>query len=373
MARESDRRTTLARLPAGADAQRIADLLAESLDAAVAACETKDGWAVELLFAAEPDEAKVRALLATVAGDAAARAVTFEPVPAKDWVAATLADLAPVTAGRFVVHGAHHRTRVPANSIGIEIEAGLAFGTGHHGTTRGCLLALSDMVRRRPRHVLDLGTGSGVLAIAAAKALRTRVLASDIDRQAVHTARANARQNGLAPLVECLHAAGLTAPRLAAAAPFDLVLANILLGPLTRLARPLTRLLSPGAHVVLSGLLRAQEPAALAAYRPNGLVLERRIALDEWVTLVLRAEIGIGGRLATPPLPHHRTYGSVSGGSVDYANCGVATEAKPSERKKRVGRAMASAGLLLSRHGPCGLPAVWAARSRPTPRRRSSA
>lgn len=312
MARESDRRTTLARLPAGADAQRIADLLAESLEAAVAAFETEDGWAVELLFAAEPDTAKVRALLATIAGDAAAHAVTFEPVPAKDWVAASLADLAPVAAGRFVVHGAHDRARVPVNKIGIEIEAGLAFGTGHHGTTRGCLLALDAIVKQRrgvpsptlprkrgrkkkvlPRQrgtekkALDLGTGSGVLAIAAAKSLRRRVLASDIDRQAVRIAHANARQNGVAPLVECVHAAGLAGRRFAAAR-LDLVLANVLLNPLTRLARPLARLLAPDARVVLSGLLRTQEQAALGAYRPHGLVLDRRIAFEEWVTLVLR-------------------------------------------------------------------------------------
>jgi ribosomal protein L11 methyltransferase len=294
MAHEPDRRTTVARLAVGAaDAQRVAgglaDLLAESLDAAVAAYETSEGWAVELHFVAEPDEAAVRALLARIAGAAAARALAFEPMPAKDWVAASLADLAPVAAGRFIVHGAHDRTRVAANKLGIEIEAGLAFGTGHHGTTRACLLALDAIVKqRRPRRILDLGTGSGVLAIAAAKALRAPVLASDTDPQALRIARANASQNGVAPLVEYVHAPGLTARRFATMAPFDLVLANILLNPLMRMASPLAPLLAPHARVVLSGLLRWQGRAALAAYRAQGLVLERRIALEEWVTLVLR-------------------------------------------------------------------------------------
>ena len=152
-------------------------------------------------------------------------------------------------AGRFTVHGAHDRTGVAANRIGIEIEAALAFGTGHHGTTRGCLLALDRIVKERGRRrlrVLDIGTGTGVLAIAAAKALRAPVLASDIDAEAVRIARDNARLNGVAPLVQCLHAAGLASPRFRARAPFDLVFANILLAPLTRLARPMRRVLAPG-------------------------------------------------------------------------------------------------------------------------------
>jgi ribosomal protein L11 methyltransferase len=167
----------------------------------------------------------------------------------------------------------------------IEIEAALAFGTGHHGTTRGCLLALDRILKtRRPRRVLDLGTGTGVLAIAAAKALPVRVLASDIDPLAVRTARANARSNAVSHRVEVLRAAGVTARRFAMLAPFDLVSANILLKPLQRLARPLSRLL---ARVILSGLLPSQANAALAAYATQGLRLERRMMLDGWVTLAL--------------------------------------------------------------------------------------
>jgi ribosomal protein L11 methyltransferase len=199
------------------------------------------------------------------------------------------------------VHGAHDRAGVPAHRVGIEVEAALAFGTGHHGTTRGCLLALDGLLKRglrspRPRRgrparpsarILDIGTGTGVLAIAAAKALRTRVLASDIDRRAVDVARANAQLNSVGALVEVVHAGGLSARRLRERAPFDLVFANILLPPLKRLAAPIAHVLAPGAHVVLSGLLAAQAPAALAAYGAQGLRLAACIPLDEWVTLVL--------------------------------------------------------------------------------------
>jgi len=284
--------TTVARLVCDeATAKRLADSLSEHLDlaeTAVAAFEGIDGrWNVEIHFEQAPDEAAIRRLIGEAGGPAD---VMFETIAARDWVAASLADLKPVAAGRFTVHGAHDRVHVTANRIGIEIEAALAFGTGHHGTTRGCLLALDGIVKRTaPRRVLDIGTGTGVLAIAAAKALRVPVLASDIDPEAVRIARENARLNGIAPFLEYLHAAGLGAPRFGTRAPFDLVFANILLPPLKRLAGPMRPLLAPSAHVVLSGLLAAQEQAALAAYRPHGLTLVRRIPLGEWVTLVLRA------------------------------------------------------------------------------------
>lgn len=285
----SRRNTALARLVCDErTARRVADLLSDTFDsAATAAFEGTDGqWNMEVHFEAPPDETTVRALVAQADGDAAS--LTFETVEPKDWVAASLADLKPVTAGRFTVYGAHDRARVAPNRIGIEIEAALAFGTGHHGTTRGCLLALDGLLKlRRPRRILDIGTGTGVLAIAAAKALHARVLASDIDPEAAAIADANARLNGVAPSVECICAGGLTAPSFRTRAPFDLVLANILLAPLTRLAGPMRRLTAPGARVVLSGLLATQENAALAAYRPHRLVLERRIPLGEWVTLVL--------------------------------------------------------------------------------------
>ena len=288
---KSSGNTTVARLICDeGTAKRVANLLSESLEAseaAIAAFEATDAqWAVEVHFETPPDEPALRRLVGTVT-DAALAFDTIEP---KDWVAASLADLKPVIAGRFTVHGAHDRAALAANRIGIEIEAALAFGTGHHGTTRGCLLALDRIVKERARRrarILDIGTGTGVLAIAAARALRAPVLASDIDAEAVRIARENARLNGCAALVQCLHAAGLASTQFRARAPFDLVFANILLGPLTRLARPMRRVLAPGARVILSGLLAAQENAALAAYRPHGLRLVRRIPLGEWVTLVL--------------------------------------------------------------------------------------
>jgi ribosomal protein L11 methyltransferase len=274
-------------------ARRIADLAAESLPAdeiAVALVDIGAGrWRVEIHFRAAPDEKIIRVLTAATAGDGAAEALRFERVAATDWVRESLAGLAPVTAGRFVVHGAHDRARVPFNHIGIEIEAALAFGTGHHGTTRGCLLALDSLCKSRSggtaRRILDLGTGSGVLAIAAARALRQPVLATDIDGAAVRAARANAALNRAGSFVEVVKADGVTGAKLRERAPYDLVLANILLRPLQRLATPLTRLTAPGARVVLSGLLASQANAAIAAYR--GLALERRIDLDGWTTLIL--------------------------------------------------------------------------------------
>jgi ribosomal protein L11 methyltransferase len=273
-------------------AHRIADLAAETFPAdeiAVALVDIGAGrWRVAMHFRAAPDEKIIHALVAATAGDAAVEAPRFERVAAKDWVRESLAGLAPVTAGRFVVHGAHDRARIPLNRIGIEIEAALAFGTGHHGTTRGCLLALDRICKSRggaPARILDLGTGSGVLAIAAARALRQRVLATDIDGSAVRAARANAALNRAGSFVEVIKADGVAARRIRERAPYDLVLANILLRPLQGLAAPLTRLTAPGARVVLSGLLASQANAAIAAYR--GLALERRIDLDGWSTLVL--------------------------------------------------------------------------------------
>jgi ribosomal protein L11 methyltransferase len=278
------------------DVRPVLDGLADSFDSvhvAVAAAEAGDGrWTISLDFHDPPNQTAVRAVVALVAGAETANALVFETIAARDWVEASLAGLTPVAAGRFLVHGAHDRGRVAANRIGIEIEAALAFGTGHHGTTHGCLMALDRIVKQRSIHgrgrVLDVGTGSGVLAIAAARALRVSVLASDNDPRAVRAARANARLNRAGTAVELIHATGLAACRFRTRAPFDLVLANILLGPLKLLARPLARLVRPGGHVVLSGLLPADANAALAAYRAQGLALERRIALDGWATLVLR-------------------------------------------------------------------------------------
>ena len=283
--------TSVARLATDeATARRIADAFVESYDAgdaAAGAFADGRGWTVSIHFRQPPNETAVRALVALVAGADRANALTFETIGAKDWVEASLAGLVPVPAGRFVVHGRHDRARTARNAIGIEIEAALAFGTGHHGTTRGCLLALDRLLRaRRPRRVLDIGTGTGVLAIAAAKALRRRVLAGDIDLQSVVTARENARLNGVGALVDVMCARGVSA-RLRAGGPFDLVLANILAGPLQRLAAPLASCLAPQARLILSGLLPAHANSVLSACGAQNLALERRIVLDGWVSLVM--------------------------------------------------------------------------------------
>jgi len=286
--------TTVARLACDQPtARRIAAYLGEIFSADDTACAAFEGdggqWQVAIHFRRAPDEAAVRAQVAIAAGDAAAAALRIEQVAPADWVAESLAGLAPVRAGRFIVHGAHDRARVRSHDIGIEIEAALAFGTGHHGTTRGCLLALDDLAkRRRARRVLDIGTGSGVLAMAAAKILRTRVVASDIDRVAVEAARANTRLNRVAPAIMLLRAAGANARAITTHAPYDLIFANILLGPLMRLAVPIRRLAGANARIVLSGLLPSHANAVLAIYRAQGLTLERRVPLDGWVTLVLR-------------------------------------------------------------------------------------
>jgi ribosomal protein L11 methyltransferase len=277
----------------GQSAYKFSDVFAECFsteDMGISLSDAGGGrWQVALHFRAPPDEAAIRAAINTAAGAKAAAGLRFARVAAADWVGQSLAGLAPVAAGRFVVHGAHDRARVPLNRIGIEIEAALAFGTGHHGTTRGCLIALDRLCKSRsPRHsvprILDLGTGSGVLAIAIARARHARVIATDIDAEAVRAARANARLNRAGALVDVLRADGVNSQSLRACAPFDLIVANILLGPLLRLAAPLRRLAAPGARVILSGLLPAQANAVIAAYRP--LVLRWRIDLDGWTTLV---------------------------------------------------------------------------------------
>ena len=282
-------------------ARRILDSVADSFDALqVVAAAHVDGparWAVAIHFREQPNETAVRALVARAAGAEAADGLAFGTLEAKDWVKASLEGLAPVEAGRFFVHGRHDRARVPANRIGIEIEAGLAFGTGHHGSTRGCLLALDAIAKTaRPRRILDLGTGSGVLAIAAARALRRRIVAIDIDGCAVKTARENARLNRAGAAIRVIRAGGLEKRALRERAPFDFVLANILLEPLLRFAAPMMKLTARGAHLVLSGLLPSQANAVLVAYGRHGSVLERQILLDGWMTLVLR-------RVARRPRP----------------------------------------------------------------------
>ena len=303
--------TTAARLVCDeTSARRIASFLAESLDAEQAACAAFEGdggqWQVAVHVEGAADEPRLRDLVRLAAGDEAAQALRFERVVETDWVRQSLAGLKPVHAGRFLVHGSHDRSRVHANDLGIEIEAALGEGPARSagGGVASNLrkpppgsLALATLPRKRGRDkkVLDIGTGSGVLAIAVAKRLHARVVASDIDRVAVDAARNNARLNH-APRITFVHAPGASARAIAAHGPFDLILANILLGPLTRLAVPIRRLAAPHARVVLSGLLPSHANAALAHYAAQGFRLERRIPLDGWMTLVLTRGRCVRGR-----------------------------------------------------------------------------
>ena len=274
-------------------ARRVVDLLTESFfegQAAIAAFEGPDGrWNITVHFAEPPDQASIRELVRLAAGGEVADDIAFDTVEARDWVKATLDELVPVRAGRFIVHGHHDRAKVPANKLGIEIEAALAFGTGHHGTTRGCLLLLDHVLKAgHPRRMLDLGTGTGVLAISAAKALHGEVLASDIDPLSVRVARDNARLNGTGDRVETIRATGFSAPQFTLHGPFDLVLANILANPLRQMATPMVRHLAPSALVILSGLLPHQAQGVIAAYRARRLVLLRHLQIEGWSSLLMR-------------------------------------------------------------------------------------
>ncbi|WP_158806797.1 50S ribosomal protein L11 methyltransferase [Beijerinckia sp. L45] len=281
-------------------ARRVADLIVETFepaDAAAAAFEeqfntrawTSGAWIVEVYFGLPPDEESVRGLVEVAAGDEYAAKIEFSRVQQRDWVASSLEGLEAVREGRFVIHGKHGRDRVTSGDIGIEIEAALAFGTGHHGSTRGCLAMINAVAkRRRPYAILDVGTGSGVLAIAAARRFHRRVAAGDIDAVAVVAARGNVRRNQAGAYVRPVLAKGVGHPDLRAGAPYDLIIGNILARPLRSLAPKLKPLLVPGGELILSGLLASDVPGVLSAYRAQGLYLVKRRLIEGWATLLLR-------------------------------------------------------------------------------------
>jgi ribosomal protein L11 methyltransferase len=240
----------------------------------------EDRAVVEALYVAMPDGG----LLEKLAG----KPVHVALLPDVDWIKLSQEGLPPVRAGRFFVYGAHDAGVIPHGVIPIRIEAGLAFGTGHHETTALCLHVLSDLSKkRRFDNVLDLGCGTGLLAIGAAKLWRKPVLASDIDFVAVEVTKENARANGEAPLIRAITADGLDHPALAKSVPFDLIIANILAGPLTRLAPAIARALAPGGMLILSGLLRWQENLVVSFYRPQGLILRGARREGVWSALTL--------------------------------------------------------------------------------------
>lgn len=262
----------------------------EPLGESLSTFEDPGGWHLEALARAEPNRIAVDAALALAAAGAGCTVpeATIGQLPPVDWLAVNRRSFPPIRAGRYFVHGSHFSGVAPPDLIAIRMDAGLAFGAGSHGSTRGCLLALDRLADRlEPARPLDLGCGSGILAIAIARTWGVEVLAADIDADAVAVARGNAALNSVGILVRVLESEGFAAPGIGARAPFDLVCANILLGPLVALAPALARHLSAGGLAVISGVLVEQEAALLAAYRAEGLRATERVEVAGWLTVVL--------------------------------------------------------------------------------------
>lgn len=283
--------TALTTLPGEPCAQALAEAL-DALDPApsgVGVFEIEDGsgmWEVGAYFEAPPDGTQL-ALLAAVHG---AQPFAVSELPDIDWVAKVRRELSPVEAGRFFVYGSHDADQVPEGRVALLIEAAMAFGTGHHGTTQGCLLALERLVAAGvgKARVADIGCGTAVLAMAAAHVWPGTVLASDIDSVAVEVASANVVANRLEGRVLCLEAEGFEHPELRRAAPFDLVFANILMAPLIALAPAMAAHVASQGHAILSGLLHSQADAVLQSYAAAGFLPEAREDIGDWSTLTLR-------------------------------------------------------------------------------------
>lgn len=283
--------TALTTLPDETRAQALGEAL-EDLDPApvgVGVFEMEDGsnlWEVGAYFTETPDEIALT-LMAAAFGSAE---FAISELPEIDWVAHVRRELKPVEAGRFFVYGAHDADKLPEGRIGLLIEAAMAFGTGHHGTTLGCLRALDRLATRgfHGKNTIDVGCGTAVLAMGAAKIWPETVLATDIDQVAVEVAEANVQANGLAGRVECLEAVGFEHDTIHARAPFDLVFANILKGPLIQIAPDMARHTAPGSLAILSGLLTTQAADVLAAYVAAGFAEVEREEIGDWTTLVLR-------------------------------------------------------------------------------------
>lgn len=275
----------------GKDAAESLGEALEALDPApwgVGVSEVEDGsgtWEVGGYFTDAPDGVT----LALLAASHGAAGFAVSELPETDWVAHVRRELSPVEAGRFFVYGSHDADRVPEGRVALLIEAAMAFGTGHHGTTLGCLRALDALVDAgvRPRDVADIGCGTAVLAMAAARVFDARVIASDLDAVAVEVAEANLAANDLETRVACVEAAGFDHPDLSREGAFDLIFANILKGPLIELAPAMARALRPGGRVILSGILNEQADEVLAHYRAQGFNPESREAIVDWTTLML--------------------------------------------------------------------------------------
>lgn len=252
--------------------------------------ETGGGWHIEGFCASRPDpEAIARALAGSAAGlGVAPPPATVGRIPPRDWVADNLRIFPPVEAGRYFIHPSHYRSPVPPGRLALCLDAGAAFGSGEHESTRGVLLALDGLARRRRFHApLDVGCGSGILALAMARTWRAPVIAADIDPRAIAVTRDNARRNRLGPLVRAVPSDGYRAPAVRRGAPYDLIVSNILANPLCRMAGDLAGHLEAEGTAVLAGFVARDSARVLAAHRRHGLVLVRRLDLDGWQTLVL--------------------------------------------------------------------------------------
>jgi ribosomal protein L11 methyltransferase len=263
----------------------------EEIAESISAFEQAPGgpWRIEALTTTAPDESEIKSRLSETAAALGLTPPKIEIglMPKIDWLAENRRAFPPVTIGRYFVFGTHYQGAVPGGAWPIKLDASIAFGSGEHATTRGCLLALDRLSRSRRAHrVLDVGCGSGILAIGAARAWSARIVASDIDRDSVRLAAENMRRNGVAAGVRVVRSDGLA--RVRPRRGYDVVLANILARPLCRLAGPIARAVRPGGTVILSGLLAAQESEVRAAYRARHLKFSRRLASAGWHTLVFR-------------------------------------------------------------------------------------
>ncbi|WGW05360.1 50S ribosomal protein L11 methyltransferase [Tropicibacter oceani] len=283
--------TAFTKLPSKDLAEALGEAM-EGLDpepTGVGVFEIEDGsetWEVGGYFLEEPDDIEL-ALLAAAYG---AQPFVVSEVPDTDWVDKVRRELTPVVAGRFFVYGSHDADKIPDGSVPLLIEAAMAFGTGHHGTTQGCLEALDRLAGQGfvGKSVADIGCGTAVLAMGAASIWPDAVIASDIDEVAVEVAEANVRANDLTGKVACVEAAGFGHPDLAARAPYDLVFANILKQPLIDLAPDMASHLSPGGYAILSGILTRQADEVVEVYAQNGINQVRRDVIGDWVTLTLQ-------------------------------------------------------------------------------------
>ena len=282
--------TALTTLEGKSGAETLGELL-ENMEPApygVGVFEVEDGsgiWEVGGYFLERPDDVALDLLGATVK----ARPFAVSEVPDKDWVAEVRRELSPVVAGRFFVYGAHDADKLPDDAIGLRIEAAMAFGTGHHGTTQGCLTAIDALSEQgiNPSSTIDVGCGTAVLAMGAAKIWDASHLASDIDQIAVETSKANIETNGLSGKIDVIECAGFDHPRIGQDAPYDLIMANILKGPLVEMAPDMAKHAATGAKIVLSGILNTQADEVIETYAKNGMALCDHLKIGEWTTLVL--------------------------------------------------------------------------------------